>query len=116
MITNPEIREGVRFKDYFSKYNWPGFASNVWNAYHKELVAKDLLDEGITVLGECRTVSSLDVGLHHLLQAHNPTFNSQSGGSSVPLECEVEDWAVIDPAKYVDQTESGHGSFAYPRL
>jgi hypothetical protein len=116
MITDPEIREGLRYTDYFKEYNRPGFAAKIWEAYHKELVAADLLEEGISLLGACKDVMVLDVGLHHILESSVKGRVAKPRLNAVPLECDVEDWDVLDPRKHVDITESGQGSYPWPRL
>jgi len=116
MITTPEIREGLRYEDFFREYSRPGLTKAVWSAYHKELVARDLLEEGISILSVCKDPLTLDVSLNHILACNEGHRVCIPKGTTIPDESDIEDMVVLDPGKFVDVTESGHGSFPYPRL
>lgn len=100
-----------------SRYDDLNSARVIWQSYELELGrSEELLIQGLNLLECCTDVCSLDVGLHHLLESHKDSRISGIRLSPVPLESEIEDWAVIDPRKHIDHTESGHGSYPYPRL
>ena len=52
----------------FSEYNDPEKAKIIWDSYQEELLGRDLLIRGETILAECNDCDSLDARLNLLAE------------------------------------------------